>query len=209
MWIWKQIGIIVSTSWRMSRVAPCHQSLGEKHRGILLADCRRKQSNRIWFCISQFQGCERVTFLCFTSAVICYRSHRKLIQGGWAVGLSHIWATSECDGVPFCDFIKSTRRLVRERLQQMFEVGPWGHMWNYSLYLRWNPVGLEDMTLTSTSICFPLPSRNSGNLIPSVLWFYHLKCATTVAVLLHRKLEGKRTQRVVHVWFKGLSASVG
>ena len=32
MWIWKQIGIIVSTSWRMSRVAPCHQSLGEKHR---------------------------------------------------------------------------------------------------------------------------------------------------------------------------------
>ena len=147
-------------------------------------------------------------YISFKSEVICYRSHRKLIQGGWAVDLSQ-WATSVCDGMSFCDFIKSTKHLVRERLQKVFEVGPWWHTWNYSLYLHWNQVGLEDMTLTSISICFTLPSRNVENLIPSVLWVYHLKCGAKVAVLLHRKLEGRGTQRVAHAWFKGLSASVG
>lgn len=88
--------------------------------------------------------CRTVRVYFFQVWSSCYRSHRKLIQEAGAADLSHR-ATSECDGMSFCDFIKSTKHLVRERLQKVFEVNFW-HTREITHCTCIKPVGLEDMT---------------------------------------------------------------
>lgn len=95
-----------------------------------------------------------------------------------------------------CDFIKGPKQQSRERLQQVLDVGLWQHIELLTRYAIIDIRGAKGVWHCIHKYLLHSSTSDLENQAPPLLWIYHLKHDTKVAVLLHSKLE-KRTEDYV------------